>query len=233
MEAVSKHDFNATAEDELSFKKGTTLKILNMEDDKNWFKAEKDGKEGFIPSNYIQMKPHPWYLGKISRNEAERLLLEHNASQALTQPDGAFLVRPSESTPGDFSLSVKFGDTVQHFKVLRDNGGKYFLWVVKFNSLNGLVEYHRTSSVSRNQQIFLKDMVIEKPMVVAQFDFNADEADELTFKRGDLITVLDQNDNNWWMGEIKDMYGQTQKGLFPKTYVQPHVSSVANDSGAR
>ena len=48
--------------------------------------------------------------------------------------------------------------SVQHFKVLRDGAGKYFLWVVKFNSLNELVEYHRTSSVSRSQVILLRDM---------------------------------------------------------------------------
>ena len=30
-----------------------------MEEDKNWYKAESDGKEGYIPSNYIEMKPHP------------------------------------------------------------------------------------------------------------------------------------------------------------------------------
>lgn len=47
---------------------------------------------------------------------------------------------------------------MQHFKVLRDGAGKYFLWVVKFNSLNQLVDYHRTSSVSRTQTIYLKDM---------------------------------------------------------------------------
>lgn len=35
-----------------------TLQILNMEDDMNWYRAELDGKEGLIPSNYIQMKNH-------------------------------------------------------------------------------------------------------------------------------------------------------------------------------
>lgn len=41
-----------------------------------------------------------WYHGRITRNKAEELLLK--------QPiDGAFLIRESESTPGDFSLSVK------------------------------------------------------------------------------------------------------------------------------
>ena len=42
--------------------------------------------------------------------------------------------------------------------MLRDGAGKYFLWVVKFNSLNQLVDYHRTSSVSRTQTIYLRDM---------------------------------------------------------------------------
>lgn len=55
----------------------------------------------------------------------------------------------------------RFGGGVQHFKVLRDGAGKYFLWVVKFNSLNQLVDYHRTSSVSRTQTIYLRDMVQE------------------------------------------------------------------------
>lgn len=56
------------------------------------------------------------------------------------------------------SSCLRFGNDVQHFKVLRDGAGKYFLWVVKFNSLNELVDYHRTTSVSRNQQIFLRDI---------------------------------------------------------------------------
>ena len=31
-----------------------------MEDDLNWYRAESDGKEGLIPSNYIEMKNHEW-----------------------------------------------------------------------------------------------------------------------------------------------------------------------------
>lgn len=79
MEAIAKHEFNATADDELSFKRSQVLKvsckifgesvlarlflfislqILNMEDDMNWYRAELDGKEGLIPSNYIEMKNH-------------------------------------------------------------------------------------------------------------------------------------------------------------------------------
>ncbi|CAB0014068.1 unnamed protein product [Nesidiocoris tenuis] len=95
-----------------------------------------------------------WYYGRITRADAEKLLMNKH--------EGAFLIRVSESSPGDFSLSVKCSDGVQHFKVLRDAQGKFFLWVVKFNSLNELVEYHRTASVSRSQDVKLRDMVPEE-----------------------------------------------------------------------
>lgn len=36
------------------------LQVINMEDDVNWFRAEFEGKEGLIPSNYIEMKSHEW-----------------------------------------------------------------------------------------------------------------------------------------------------------------------------
>ncbi|KAJ7340188.1 Growth factor receptor-bound protein 2 [Desmophyllum pertusum] len=154
-------------------------------------------------------------MEKITRAKAEELLLRQKF-------DGAFLIRESESTPGDFSLSVRFGDGVQHFKVLRDGAGKYFLWVVKFNSLNQLVEYHRTSSVSRSQTIYLKDMAEESQMVqadvfIASYEFHPEEEGELYFKRGDQIEVLDKEDSNWWKGRN---VSTGNEGLFPATYVQ-------------
>ncbi|KAL5288648.1 sem-5 family protein [Megaselia abdita] len=211
MEATAKHDFAATAEDELSFRKLQILKILNMEDDMNWYRAELDGKEGLIPSNYIDMKSHDWYYGKITRADAEKVLLNKH--------EGAFLIRISESSPGDFSLSVKCPDMVQHFKVLRDAQGKFFLWVVKFNSLNELVDYHRTSSVSRSLDVKLKDMVPQETLVQALYDFMPQETGELEFRRGDVITVTDRSDEHWWNGEIGN-----RKGLFPATYVTPYHS---------
>uniref|UniRef100_H2Z374 Growth factor receptor-bound protein 2 n=1 Tax=Ciona savignyi TaxID=51511 RepID=H2Z374_CIOSA len=148
-DAIALYDFTASAPDELSFKKGSILTITMPY--LHWYKAEQDGKDGLIPKNYFQLKPHLWYKGKIKRMVAEEILKQQ-------KKNGQFLIRESESTPGDFSLSVRFNNAVQHFKVLRDGAGKYFLWVVKFNSLNQLVDYHRTSSVSRSQTIYLKDM---------------------------------------------------------------------------
>ena len=71
-----------------------------------------------------------------------------------------------------FSLSLsllnpRYQDAVQHFKVLRDGAGKYFLWVVKFDSLNQLISYHRTTSVSRGaSDIKLKDASVDYSSIV-------------------------------------------------------------------
>lgn len=214
MEAVGLYNFQADEKDELSFKKGDTLKVLNMEDDQNWYKAELFGTEGFVPKNYIKMKPNPWYSGKISRQEAERILLKR-------QFQGAFLIRVSESSPGDFSISVNYGKEVMHFRVLRERNSKYYLWEEKFNSINELVDFYRTRSIARKQQVFLRDhggrQEPKKPRFVqAQFDFHAESASHLAFRRGDIIEVLDGSDSNWWRGKIG-----VKSGIFPPNYVLP------------
>ena len=117
--------------------------------------------------------------------------------------------------PGDFSLSVKYGDGVHHFKVLRD-ANKFYLWVVKFNSLNELVDYHHSASVSRSQDIKLKEMVPEE-FAQALYDFIPQEHGELELRRGDVITVTDKSDQHWWTGELGN-----RRGLFPATYVTPY-----------
>jgi growth factor receptor-binding protein 2 len=48
------------------------------------------------------------------------------------------------------------------------------------------------------------------------FDFNPQEDGELCFKRGEIITVANKEDDNWWEGTLN---GKT--GLFPSTYVCP------------
>ncbi len=51
--------------------------------------------------------------------------------------------------------------------------------------------------------------------VVAAYDYQAQRSDELSFMRGDVITVLHKDNDNWWMGELPD----GQQGYFPVTYV--------------
>lgn len=40
---------------------------------------------------------------------------------------------------------------------MRDSRGQYFLWSEKFTSLNKLVDFYRTSSISKTREIYLND----------------------------------------------------------------------------
>lgn len=147
MEARGKYDFSATADDELSFRKGDILKILSPQDE--WYKAEMNGQEGFVPQNYIEMQAPRWFQENASRSAAEEVLRNKDV--------GDFVIRGCQSSPGDFSISVKHESDVQHFKVMRDNKGHYFLWSEKFTSLNKLVDFYKATSISKTREIYLND----------------------------------------------------------------------------
>lgn len=52
------------------------------------------------------------------------------------------------------------------------------------------------------------------PSAVAEFDYEASEDNELTFKEGDVITDIDQVDEDWWLGTFNG-----ERKLFPSNYV--------------
>ncbi|KAK3520604.1 hypothetical protein QTP70_028617 [Hemibagrus guttatus] len=157
MEARGKFDFSATAEDELSFRKGDILKIIGSQDE--WLKAEMYGHEGYIPKNYVDRQIPSWFKENASRSTSEEML--------MSQEVGSFLIRGSQSSPGDFSISVRHEFDVQHFKVMKDNKGHYYLWSEKFTSLNKLVDFYKTTSISKQKEIFLNDGTREEPRVPA------------------------------------------------------------------
>nr|XP_057904565.1 GRB2-related adapter protein 2a isoform X2 [Doryrhamphus excisus] len=147
MEAIGKYDFTASMSGELSFKKDDVMKILSTQGD--WLKAEMDAQEGLVPKNYIAMRTPSWFQENATRDTAEQFLSAKDM--------GHFVIRGCQSSPGNFSISVKHKSDVQHFKVMRDRRGHYFLWSEMFTSLNKLVDFYKTTSISKTTQIYLMD----------------------------------------------------------------------------
>ena len=60
--------------------------------------------------------------------------------------------------------------------------------------------------------------------VRALFDFHATDPDELTFRKGDIIAVLESVYKDWWKGLLK---GKT--GIFPLNYVEKLADPTAEE----
>ncbi|VDP45856.1 unnamed protein product [Schistosoma curassoni] len=58
--------------------------------------------------------------------------------------------------------------------------------------------------------------------VIARFDFETKGAGELSLHRGDVIEVINRNDENWWRGRTSD----GRCGLFPSNFVDDLPSVI-------
>ncbi|XP_011810944.1 PREDICTED: tyrosine-protein kinase Fgr [Colobus angolensis palliatus] len=144
---IALYDYEARTEDDLTFTKGEKFHILNNTEG-DWWEARSlsSGQTGYIPSNYVapvdSIQAEEWYFGKIGRKDAERQLLSPG------NPQGAFLIRESETTKGAYSLSIRDwdqtrGDHVKHYKIRKlDTGGYYITTRVQFNSVQELVQHY-------------------------------------------------------------------------------------------
>ncbi|XP_071118990.1 tyrosine-protein kinase CSK-like isoform X1 [Haliotis cracherodii] len=146
MEVIANYNFPGKSHEDLPFQKGDILFIVRSTRDPNWYRAkDSTGKEGMIPATYVQPRTSvplhamPWYHGRMTREEAERLL--------KFQEDGVFLIRDSVHYHGDYTLSVVYEGRVDHYRVLARNrelevdGGD-----CTFHNLIELVQHYKTDA---------------------------------------------------------------------------------------
>uniref|UniRef100_A0A8D1H7Y3 Tyrosine-protein kinase n=1 Tax=Sus scrofa TaxID=9823 RepID=A0A8D1H7Y3_PIG len=117
---VALYDFVASGDNTLSITKGEKLRVLGYNHNGEWCEAQTRNGQGWVPSNYVtpvsSLEKHSWYHGPVSRNAAEYLL-----SSGI---NGSFLVRESESSPGQRSISLRYEGRVYHYRINTASDGK-------------------------------------------------------------------------------------------------------------
>ncbi len=148
-------------------------------------------------------------MATTSRSRAEDIL-SRNAI------DDSFLVRESETCPGDFSLSIFHKGTVKHAMISKDAELKFRVYERKFSSVNALVEYHNNSTISRTENIKLVHPVPESLVFAVDENFTARDDKELTLDKGKSVVITDYCDRNWWHGACGK-----REGMFPVRFIKP------------
>ncbi|XP_051538641.1 cytoplasmic protein NCK1-like isoform X1 [Myxocyprinus asiaticus] len=169
------YPFSSGNDEELNFEKGEVMDVVEKpENDPEWWKCRKaDGQMGLVPKNYVTVlqeshnsasmagPPTPdcdyiepsssgrfagkqWYYGKVTRHQAEVALNQRGT-------EGDFLIRDSESSPNDFSISLKAQSKNKHFKVqMKDN--LYCIGQRKFNTMEELVDHYKKAPIFTSEQ---------------------------------------------------------------------------------
>nr|XP_058935518.1 cytoplasmic protein NCK2 isoform X1 [Kogia breviceps]XP_058935519.1 cytoplasmic protein NCK2 isoform X1 [Kogia breviceps]XP_058935520.1 cytoplasmic protein NCK2 isoform X1 [Kogia breviceps]XP_058935521.1 cytoplasmic protein NCK2 isoform X1 [Kogia breviceps]XP_058935522.1 cytoplasmic protein NCK2 isoform X1 [Kogia breviceps]XP_058935523.1 cytoplasmic protein NCK2 isoform X1 [Kogia breviceps]XP_058935524.1 cytoplasmic protein NCK2 isoform X1 [Kogia breviceps]XP_058935525.1 cytoplasmic prote len=157
------YPFSSVTEEELNFDKGETMEVIEKpENDPEWWRCRNArGQVGLVPKNYVVVlsegpAPHAgsgpagparagrfagreWYYGNVTRHQAECALNARGVQ-------GDFLVRDSESSPSDFSVSLKASGKNKHFKVqLVDN--VYCIGQRRFHTMDELVEHYKKAPI--------------------------------------------------------------------------------------
>ena len=57
---------------------------------------------------------------------------------------------------------------------------------------------------------------LTNPVVVAKYDYSARTDGDLGFKRGDLLFIMNSDDEDWWLARAKH---SGQEGYIPSNYV--------------
>ena len=117
-----------------------------------------------MPSNYVtpvnSLEKHSWYHGPISRNAAEYLL-----SSGI---NGSFLVRESESSPGQRSISLRYEGRVYHYRIQQGDDSAYFVTAEsRFRTLAELVHHHSIHADGLITQLLYPAPKRDKPALFA------------------------------------------------------------------
>ncbi|XP_062871436.1 tyrosine-protein kinase Tec [Trichomycterus rosablanca] len=145
---IALYDFEGTESQDLPLRRGEEY-VITEKCDVNWHRArDKNGKEGYIPSNYVtpkqddNLEQYVWYSKNVNRNKAEEQLQKEGK-------EGGFMVRNSSSGAYTVSIYTKslgdMGPAIRHYHIKETDGSpKQFYLAEKhqFSNIPDLIEYH-------------------------------------------------------------------------------------------
>lgn len=133
--------------DEITFQKGDIFFIHNdLGDGWLWVTAHRTGEQGLVFKDLLSdldenIDPNavfPWFHRNLTKNEAVELLVRAGP--------GSFLVRPSDNSPGDYSLFFHINNQIQRFRIEK-KGVKYVMGGRNFDCLDAVINRYKIEQI--------------------------------------------------------------------------------------
>ncbi|XP_043280395.1 adapter molecule Crk [Venturia canescens] len=165
-----------------------------------------------MAATFDEYDKNSWYFGAMSRQDASDLLMGEKEG-------GVFLVRDSTSIHGDFVLCVREDSKVSHYiinKIQHADQIRYRIGDQTFADIPRLLAFYKLHYLDTTPLIRPAPKKIHK--VIAKYDFEGNDPDDLPFRKGEILTVVTRDEEQWWTA--KNSLGQM--GLVPVPYVQKY-----------
>lgn len=133
--------------DELTFQKGDIFFVHNdMGDGWFWATAHRTGEQGLIFKELVEdlddsIDPNTvfsWFHPNVTKSEAVDMLVKAGP--------GSFLVRPSDNSPGDYSLFFHINNQIQRFRIEK-KGVRYLMGGRTFECLDAIINRYRKEQI--------------------------------------------------------------------------------------
>ncbi|KAJ8683285.1 hypothetical protein QAD02_019077 [Eretmocerus hayati] len=165
-----------------------------------------------MAGTFDQYDKSSWYFGAMSRQDASDLLMSEKEG-------GVFLVRDSISIVGDYVLCVREDSKVSHYiinKIQQGDQIRYRIGDQIFPDIPNLLAFYKLHYLDTTPLIKPAPRRIQK--VIARYDFEGNDSDDLPFRKGEILTVISKDEEQWWTA--RNNLGQT--GSIPVPYVQKY-----------
>uniref|UniRef100_A0A4W5K8W1 Intersectin 2b n=1 Tax=Hucho hucho TaxID=62062 RepID=A0A4W5K8W1_9TELE len=198
-EYVALYTYESPEPGDLTFREGDVILVTQREGE--WWSGGIGDRTGVFPSNYVKPK------------ETDTSSNSGKAGQPGKKPEIA-QVSTTYTATGSEQLSLAPGQLIL---ILSKNPTGWWLGELQARGKKRQKGWFPASHVKMLGSNSGKSTPAPLPVcqVIAMYDYKAANEDEMSFSKGQLISVFDKNDPDWWKGEVNGV-----TGLFPTNYVK-------------
>uniref|UniRef100_A0A3B3CA80 Intersectin 1 (SH3 domain protein) n=1 Tax=Oryzias melastigma TaxID=30732 RepID=A0A3B3CA80_ORYME len=223
LQAQALYPWRAKKDNHLNFNKNEVITVLEQQD--MWWLGElQSGQRGWFPKSYVNFSFIS--LSESARSESppsEKRSPSSLSNHAETGEEIAQVIAPYTAT-GPEQLTLAPGQLIL---IRKKNPGGWWEGELQARGKKRQIGWFPANYVKLLSPSTSKTTPTEPTItkvappttavcqVIGMYDYVAQNDDELAFQKGQVITVLNKDDCDWWKGELNG-----REGLFPSNYVK-------------